>query len=132
MVRVRESEVDEILPSGKISTFPTTMVRPFHAENKEPEVDADQEKDKSTSKPLTHREPYNLLTRTRLGSLSQDAVYVASNAGMFQESRLEELKGLQYAGCFEVVDESASAGHRLYRTVFVDKVKNDGEKKSRM
>lgn len=50
----------------------------------------------------------------------------------YLESRLAELNDLQELGCFEIVDKKEAKNHRIYRHSFVDKVKSDGKKKSRL
>ena len=50
----------------------------------------------------------------------------------YQNSRLEEIISLQNLGCFKIVTRDEAKGHRLYRSTFVDKVKDNGEKRSRL
>lgn len=50
----------------------------------------------------------------------------------YYSSRMSELNGLREMGTFQVVPKSESEGHRLYSSVFVDKIKSDGSKKSRL
>lgn len=55
-----------------------------------------------------------------------------SNPSEFLESRLSQINELQELGCFEIVDNSEAQNHRIRRHCFVDKVKSDGTRKSRL
>ena len=87
---------------------------------------------KRPKKATVQREPYELRSRKRPGTSQFASAFLSTNAGIYRDSRLAEINGLKKAGCFKVVDISTCEGHRLYRPVFVDKMKLDGEKKSRM
>ncbi len=45
---------------------------------------------------------------------------------------MKELKDLEDSGCFEIVDAKEATRHRIYRHSFVDTVKHDGRRKSRL
>ncbi len=51
---------------------------------------------------------------------------------LFKESKQEEINTLEGLGCFHIVYKVQSEGLRLYRARFVDKIKNDGTKRSRL
>jgi len=135
LVRVVRNSVDVILPSGKISSFPINVVRPFHKRTTE---DAASKSASGNDNPEpTAPSEYQICTRSRKKALTDTRCAVAflareSLKDVYCESRAEEIKYLRELGCFEVVDATQSANHRLYRPTFVDKLKPDGSKRSRL
>lgn len=138
LVRVAETTVDVILPSGKITTFGINKVRPFLSPD-----DKVQNAVLESQPPQTTRttgqgqtKPW-FLTQDMECELQQESADVHfTDHGIpkeqFFESRQEEINALHELKCFDIVDESESHGHRLYRARFVDKLKADGSKRSRL
>ena len=50
----------------------------------------------------------------------------------FRDSRMSEIAELKKSGCFQTASIDQSKGHRLYRARFVDKLKQDRTKRSRL
>lgn len=61
----------------------------------------------------------------------RDSMRIEKLVEDYASSRLDELEGLREIGTFEVVTREESKGHRLCSSVFVEKIKQDGTKKSR-
>lgn len=119
---VKDNEVQVVLPSGKISSFGIHCVRQFH----------DQEELEPVTNTDTPRQPRESIS---LLSICEDGVqaFVGQEKSRedFSESRLDELRGLESMGTFEVAAREEAKGHRLYNSLFVDSVKETGKKKSR-
>ncbi len=128
LVRVRENEVDVILPSGKVSTFSLNSVRVFN----NPTIEEETSEGQQSRTTVVEREPYMLRSRIRADMTSESDVFLSTNAIDYSDARRAEIAGLWEIGCFEVVDKSEADGHRLYRATFVDKTKTDGTRKSRL
>lgn len=101
LVSVSENNVTVVLPGGKHSTFGIHCARVYRDHNRQ--------------------------------DLPEQNAFISfrKSGEDYTDSRLEELKGLREIGTFEIVPNSEAQGHRLYSSVFVDKIKTDGAKKSR-
>lgn len=129
-VRTIGNSVDVVLPSRKISTFPINMSKPFY----KPDENTSDTCDQTTQ---NIKFPSNLMIRSRLAKITSDGTKTSYGAvhkskDYYRASRLDEISSLQELCCFEIVEKRESEGHRLYRPVFVDKVKSDGTKRSRL
>ncbi len=133
LVRVHHNDVDVTLPSGKISTFPINMVRPYWTATQQ---DCQLTERKSPSEQVT-KVPFLIVTRSKSAArrnteVSKGYKSHSTLSEMYRSSRLEEINGLQEQGCFEVFYKQESDSHRMCRPVFVDKAKPDGSKRSRL
>jgi len=138
LVRAHETSVDVILPSGKISTFALNVVRPYYTEEDSEKQSGGQSTEIANDNfNDASREDFRMVTRSMARKLREENsthLFIASNAnhGVYRESRMEEIEGLQKLGCFEIVSEEQAKGYRLYRPRFVDVTKPSGVKRSRL
>lgn len=140
LVRVRGNEVDVVLPSGKVSTFPVTVVRPFyqltteqHSNNVKPTKGIGKYNQMNDHSEREHHMVTRSQRNMKKAGNSLFAMIVTSNENeLFRSSRTEEIKALVDAGCFEIAPAIEADGHRIYRSRFVDKVKPDGTMRSRL
>lgn len=141
-----------MLPSGIVSSFGIHNVRPMFVTHKEESTQvkgADSVEETaapSSILPNTSQvadDGVASRTRSRVKFAQQSsASYVGiesdaneqaeKNPAFFYDTRMSELNGLQELGCFEVVDRKEADGHRIYKYRFVDAVKPNGVKKSRL
>lgn len=82
-------------------------------------------------------EKYDMVTRSsaRQNCESENSkAYISTSLkkDFYRFSRMEEITALQEIGCFEIVDRGEAKDSRLYRCTFVDSVKPDGRKRSRL
>lgn len=80
---------------------------------------------------------HEMITRSRIEqpetSPSAQAHHISAvDSEFFPESSVEEIRTLIDLGCFEIAPSTGAAGHRIYRAQFVDKLKVDGTKRSRL
>ena len=147
LAKVEGNNVNVILPSGLISSFSIHNVKPVIENETNLVSDAipkqlvpqgvPEQGLKSILRKSTEVPQNGIASRTRSKVNFSTPCFVSTarmktSGSEFRESRLTEIKDLQDQGCFEVVDESEATGKRVYNHAWVDKVKENGKKKSRM
>lgn len=85
----------------------------------------------------TLKPKHAMITRSRIEqpetSPSAQAHHMSEvDSEFFQKSRMEEIRTLMDLGCSEIAPSTEAAGHRSYRARFIDKLKADGAKHSRL
>lgn len=139
LVRVKVKEVDVMLRNGMISTFSISSVCPYYSilearRGKGKEEIKSKEPKEQDIPDLFHKD--EITTRPKM---KKDSAYSSIQAhhvctmdsNFYRESRMDEIKilsGLQY---FQVTLVKRTERHKLYRAMVVDKVKPDGNIRSR-
>jgi hypothetical protein len=129
------------LPSGP-TQFRSTVVKPFsddqddqpkesHSQSGQ-ETDADDPPQKSADgEQVPRRNPTRPRRLPNRYASADVAVYISNVYKSFTESRRQELNGLLERGVFEIVDEKTLPEEsRVFRSRFVDTVKNEGTAKA--
>eukprot|EP00171_Calliarthron_tuberculosum_P022600 IDg22600t1 len=134
LIRVEGNDVLVRLPSGHTSRFAIHNVHRYF------ESDADDAQEDPRHKKITpdykppwvaaamHVKQDSKSKQVRFNSQIQNP----EDPNFWDESRRQEIQFLRELSVYEIVDKEESKGHRLYRSKFLDRIKENGEKHSRL